>query len=460
MFQEFNGKILKEQENAQNKSCFCWLRRNQYPPGNYYKKLVEDRNIELVFTDPVSDDQEGKDVARAIKELSNTDFDFIIFCIAGWIPSHAVISVANEFSHVPMLLWGLTGYYKKDVLVTTADQAGTSALRKAFEDLGYKFKYIYNCIDSPPKIEKVEDFGKVARAISLLKRSKLGMMGFRDMNLHTTLYDGLSLKRTIGPEVEVFEMLEIFQLARNADKTDIREVLDLIKKKWTFEKPAPDDVLEKGARYYLALKEKIKERKYQAISLIDVDGMKKLLQFPPAMIFMLLADEEQVTTIPENDTLGAITQLIVKYLTEQIGAYMEFYEFMEDRVLMGVPDFVPSEVVDGPVRVTPTRFGGLSGSILNISKVKTGKVTLCRLTSTGDSYKMHVLTGEAVTPRKWEEAGWEPPAPQLPSLEIILDTPVEDFADNVMSQHYIISFGDHTQKMKDFCKLLNVEIIN
>lgn len=423
------------------------------------KKLVEDRNIELVYTDPVSDDPEGKYAARAIKELSNTDFDFIIFCVAGWIPSHAVISVANEFSQVPMLLWGLTGYYKNGVMVTTADQAGTSALRKAFEDLGYKFKYIYNCIDSPPKIDKVEDFGKVARAISLLKRSKLGMMGFRDMNLHTTLYDGLSLKRTIGPEVEVFEMLEIFQKARKVDKTDIREVLGSIRKKWVFEKPAPDEVLEKGVRYYLALREKINERNYQAISLIDVDGMKKLLQFPPAMIFMLLADKEHVTTIPENDILGAITQLIVKYLTGQIGAYMEFYEFMEDRVLMGVPDFVPSEVVDGPVRVMPTRFGGISGSILNVSKVKTGKVTLCRLTSTGDRYKMHILTGEAVTPRKWEEAGWEPPAPQLPSLEIIRDTPVEEFANNVMSQHYIISFGDHTQKMKDFSKLLNVELI-
>jgi L-fucose isomerase-like protein len=423
------------------------------------KKLVEDRDIELVYTEPVSDDPTGKDVARAIKELSNTDFDFIIFCIAGWIPSHAVISVANEFSHIPMLLWGLTGYYKKDVLVTTADQAGTSALRKAFEDLGYKFKYIYNCIDSPPKTDIVEGFGKVARAISLLKRSKLGMMGFRDMNLHTTLYDGLSLKRTIGPEVEVFEMLEIFQKAQKVDKNDIRNVLDSIKNKWVFENPTRDELLEKGIKYYLSLKEKIIERNYQAISLIDVDGMKKLLQFPPAMIFMLLSENEQVTTIPENDILGAITQLIVKYLTGQIGAYMEFYEFMEDRVLMGVPDFVPSEVVDGPVRVMSTRFGELSGSILNVSKVKTGKVTLCRLTSTGDRYKMHILTGEAVSPRKWEEAGWEPPAPQLPSLEIILDTPVEEFADNVLSQHYIISYGDHTQKMKDFCNLLNVETI-
>ena len=66
--------------------------------------------------------------------------------------------------------------------------------------------------------------------------------------------------------------------------------------------------------------------------------MKKLLNFPPAMVFMLISNELGMCTVPENDALGAVTQLINKYATGQIAAYMEFYEFMDDRVLMGVPD--------------------------------------------------------------------------------------------------------------------------
>jgi L-fucose isomerase-like protein len=138
---------------------------------------------------------------------------------------------------------------------------------------------------------------------------------------------------------------------------------------------------------------------------------------------------------------------------------MEFYEFMEDRVLLGVPDYVPSEIVEGPVRVTVTSFGLFGEGVLNISKVKTGRVTLCRLSSTGDKYIMHMVTGKAVEPRRWEEAGWKPPAPQLPSLEVILDVPVEEFAEKVLSQHYIISYGDNTALLKDLCKLLDVKII-
>ena len=103
--------------------------------------------------------------------------------------------------------------------------------------------------------------------------------------------------------------------------------------------------------------------------------MKKLLGFPPAPIFMLLSDEAKLVTIPENDCLGNITQLMVKYLTGQCAVYLEFYEFFENSVLAGVPDYVPAEVVDGEVTVMPAAFGELSEGILNVSKVKTGELT-------------------------------------------------------------------------------------
>jgi hypothetical protein len=72
---------------------------------------------------------------------------------------------------------------------------------------------------------------------------------------------------------------------------------------------------------------------------------------------------------------------------------------------------------------------------------------------------MHIATGEAVAPRRWEEAGWEQPAPQLPGLEIILDGPVGDFARKVLSQHYILAYGDHRDQIIDLCGLLGVEVI-
>jgi L-fucose isomerase-like protein len=150
---------------------------------------------------------------------------------------------------------------------------------------------------------------------------------------------------------------------------------------------------------------------------------------------------------------------MVRFLTGQAGAYFEFYEFFKDRVLVGVPDYVPVAVVDGPVQVHITQFGQLSEGILNVSAVKTGRVTLCRLASRGDRYRMHIVTGEAVAPRPWEEAGWAPPAPQLPSLEVILDTPVAEFAEQVLGQHYILAYGDQREQLAELCRLLGIAVI-
>ena len=423
-------------------------------------EALERLGLELVATGPVRDDPAGQDEARAREDLSRQDFDLLIICVAGWIPSHTVIDVISPFAHKPMALWGLTGYYEAGRLVTTADQAGTTALRDPMEAMGFHFKYIYDTPGEPyGGAKKVAAFAGVARAASLLRRSRVGMMGYRDMRLYGTLVDGVSLRRVIGAEVDVFETLEVVQRMASKEQAEVEAVVDHLLTEWEFEGEIDRAAFDQPVRMYLAVKDLVSERGFKGISLIDVDGVKKLLKFPPGLVMSLLVDLDHVAAIPENDGLGLITQLIVRYLTGQVGAYFEFYEFMKDRVLVGVPDFIPGAVAEGKVRASLSRFGLLTAGVLNISKVKTGKVTLCRLASRGDRYKMHIVTGEAVTPRRWEEAGWEQPAPQLPSLEIITETTVEDFAQKVLSQHYIAAYGDHRGQLMDLCWLLGIEVI-
>ena len=419
---------------------------------------LEKEGLDLIPVYPVADDYEEKDIAKAHAALAGKEFDCLVLCVAGWIPTHAVVKVAEKYRHLPMVLWGLCGWREGDRIVTTADQAGTSALRKTFADLGYTFKYVYDVIGRPSGADKVARFARAASAAKALRFARVGMAGYRDMNLYGTLYDGSSLKREIGPEIETFEMLEIKQRYDAIPPERKAKVVDEVMSKWHFLKPARREGMEMAAGYYLAVKSLIDERGYKAISLKDVDGMKKLLGFPPAPVFMLLADCEGVSTIPENDCLGNVTQLMVNALTGQCGAYLEFYEFFEDSVLAGVPDYVPAEVTEGETTVMPAAFGELAEGILNVSKVKTGTVTMCRLFSDDGKYKMHLVVGEGKTPPKWEEAGWTQPAPQLPGLRIFLDD-VESFAQNVMCQHYIISYGDNREILRDLCAILNVEIV-
>ncbi len=419
------------------------------------RKGVESKGIQVLYTDPVSTLREAN---RAIEDLSAENFDFLILCIASWIESPMVMAVAKEFSHKPILLWGLGGYTRNGSLVSPASQAGTSGLREPFQAIGLKFKYIYDWPDSPMNLDKVKSFAQVAQAVKKLAHARVGIMGYGDMGLYVTMFDGLSLRGKIGPEVEVFDMLEITQKMEKVSQKDISSVVERMKKEWKFQTEVADETLKKVARIYLAFKERIKEGGYEAISIKCVEGMKKYMNFPPCMILTLLADE--VTAICEDDALSAVNQLMIKYLTGQPAPYVEIYEFMKDRILTGVCGFVPSGVVEGPVCVTGYGgWGGLSAGVMNVSKMRTGRITISKLFSQGNQYKMHIVTGEGLAPRKWEELGWNPPAPRFPSLEIVPDMLVEEFAQKVASQHYLVAYGDRREKLEDLCKILGIEVI-
>jgi len=308
---------------------------------------------------------------------------------------------------------------------------------------------------------KITAYIAACRARKNLRSAKVGTMGYRDMLLYGTQYEGNSMRGQMGVEVEPYEMLEMVRAIDTLDAESVAEGIAYVKTNWTFKKACDDSVIEKGVKYALAIAKKIRERGWEAITLIDVDGMKKLEGFPPAMVFMLLEHYCSVLTVPENDVMGAVTQLIMKYISgQEIVPYMEYYEFFENSMLIGVPDFVPAAITDGDVTVLPAAFGLLNSSLLNVSKVKTGYITCARLAYLNGWYKMHVYTAEAKTPPAWNEFGWDDPAPQLPSLEVFPDScTVEEFAQNVCSQHVIFAYGDHVEALRDFCDMMDIELV-
>ena len=409
----------------------------------------------LVIDDPA---YETADAAYA--KLAGLDLTCLVVCVAGWIPTHAVIRVTDHFRHTPMILWGLCGWKENGRIITTAEQAGTTALRPAFEALDYTFKYIYNIIGKEWPMDKIAAYLAACRAKYNLRSARVGTMGYRDMLLYGTQYEGNSMRGQIGVEVEPYEMLEMVRALDDLDAAAVAEGVKFVKENWKFEKPCDDAIIEKGVKYALAIVKKINERGWEAITLIDVDGMKKLEGFPPAMVFMLLEHYTDILTVPENDVMGAVTQLIMKYITGQTVPYLEYYEFFEKSMLIGVPDFVPKSATRGDVTVLPAAFGLLNTSLLNVSKVKTGYVTCVRLVYLKGKYKMHMYTAEAKEPPAWNEYGWDDPAPQLPSLEVFPDScTVEEFAENVSCQHVIVAYGNFVEEVKAFCKMMDIELV-
>ena len=67
--------------------------------------LIEE-GLDLVSVYPVADDYEETQVKDAVNRLKEASFDALVVCVAGWIPTHAVVKVTEQFRHLPMVLWG------------------------------------------------------------------------------------------------------------------------------------------------------------------------------------------------------------------------------------------------------------------------------------------------------------------------------------------------------------------
>ncbi len=413
--------------------------------------------IEVLEAPIVRDDPDGKLASDAIAALQGHDFDALVVCVAGWIPSWAVVKTIEPFKHKPILLWGLSGWYENGHFVTTADQAGTTALRHPLREMGFNLKYLVNFKDSPPRDDEAAGFIRVAAASRWLRQTVIGMCGYRDMRLYGTMYDGTALRGSIGPEIEHIDLLEIQSIAQAIPAEEITAAASDLQKRWRFTRPPQPGTVENSVRLALAFQRKILERGYQAFSFCDVDGVKKLLQFAPAGAMTYLHDLVDIPTVPENDSYGAVTQLILRALTGITPAYLEFYEFTEKSAIMGVPDYVPASIVSGQVTVMPNAFGSFGEGLLNVSKLKTGPVTISRLARSGSRFIMHSVKGEATTPETWEEAGWAPPAPQLPSLEVTFEGKADDFVSQVLGQHYILTYGNQQQRLAEYCRLNDID---
>ena len=92
--------------------------------------------LDLVSVYPIADDYEEKDVAKAVAVLEKENFDAVVVCIAGWIPTHAVLKVTEHYRHLPMVLWDSADGMKEADLLQQQTRLGQQDFVQYLKGLG------------------------------------------------------------------------------------------------------------------------------------------------------------------------------------------------------------------------------------------------------------------------------------------------------------------------------------
>jgi hypothetical protein len=418
------------------------------------EKQLTDAGFSLVRTDPVYG--EGDEVTRAIRELKEGDWDFLIANIINWVDYRGVTRVLLEFRDKPIVLYSFGGFTDGDTLISPAGGAGSTALRFPMERWGFKFKYLFNGPDKPMDIEGIRSFGIAATVARRLRYSRVGMVGYNDMGLYSTGYNPTTMRDKLGVEIESVDMLQLERKMEALEPARVKQEIAEVTKDWEYPKGKPkDSVIERHVRMYMATVDICKEKDFSAFSYKCVDGISLEMNAVHSVPSSLVATAGY-PYVDENDLGNLVAELMLKYISDKPATFLEHYEHDEDWILLGVDGFIPHQMIDGKPQIKDISTVLLDG-LAHCSKMQTGRLTMACLSEIGDGYRMHVVTGEGKEPPQWVEMGV--PLPSWPSVKFYPDGTVRSILDHVQSQHFGAVYGSYVQELKDLCYLLDIEAV-
>ncbi len=90
------------------------------------ENMLKSLNIGLKTSKPVI---RLEDVPSVVKEIRESDFDFIIVLLVSWVEAPLVFATLFDWSGYPILLWSHTTYQEDGVRVTLGPMPAAGVLR-------------------------------------------------------------------------------------------------------------------------------------------------------------------------------------------------------------------------------------------------------------------------------------------------------------------------------------------
>ncbi len=391
-----------------------------------------------------------EDVPSVVKEIRESEFDLIIALLVSWVEAPNVVATLRDFFTRPILLWSHTTYMEDGVRITLGPMPAAGVLRETFEEMGVNFKFVYGMPDSKGVREEISSYAKVARALRSLQRSRVGLFGYFSMGMYTGAFDHTKVRGTLGPEIVHLDQYLIVKRAESVKEGEVRELVERAKAEWEL-----DDVVKEGditlvMKLYLALKSLVDENKLDALTVKCQYELSREYGVAPCIPLSLLGDEMPCSC--EGDIPLILSQLILHYLTGGgVTSYGDVHDILDDNgIILAACGFAPLSLAQGRPKIS--RHTALYEGLLNMSPYREGEVTLARLASDKEGYKMHIATGFASAPPPFHEIGCPPYA----GMKVVLDGDAHDFIGNLFSQHYAVVYGDVRRELEELCDLLSI----
>ena len=394
-------------------------------------------------------------------ESKNQDVISLIIHVPGWAEpniaqSLALLATKRDF---PVLLWGSTAL------------SGVMAAKGALEAVGVNFTTVFGIPEEKEAVEKITSFLKAAGAYKAMQNKKLGLFGGISMGIYNWTGCLSEYKKFFGIDTIHFDEEQILKEKTN-DKL-VEKYFQFLKRNLKEIKFDGDiltpEKLRLQIKAYLGMKEISRRNNLQLLTIKCIpyfcDTYATLCLIPTFFNDTFDAEGKKgiIPCTCEGDTNTAICVEILKNLSGRPVFYGDLITRIPETnsavccACGGAPPYFSRRSEDykenlRAISLYPQVQGKAGGGALSFMAEKEEVVTVCSFIKRGESFE--ILT--AIASIEPDEV-LDSLLPKWAKVFLKFEDALDNFLAKSSTQHVCISIGDHSDEIRNFCKIAGIQ---
>lgn len=213
--------------------------------------------------------REGVDAQIASFEAAGADAVCVL--LLTYSPSQIALP-ALKGTRLPIIIWNtqelrsVTESYGDKELVNNHGVHGTQDLANVLVRSGVRFQYVTLHLQDAAGLTELQDFFIAASAVSLLRRSRLGLLGYPFPGMGDFALDTSYLAATLGCQWDILSIEDYILRAQAADAAAVRTLVLEYRQQYDVAGDVTAEDLDTTARVELALRGMVADRRLDALT--------------------------------------------------------------------------------------------------------------------------------------------------------------------------------------------------
>jgi L-arabinose isomerase len=419
---------------------------------------------EVTFTRPA---RNREDIEAITRELVAADVDGITIVMLTYGPAMRTVRALLD-APVPLLLANIQPERsitpKWDMADLTYNQGihGAQDQANSLVRSGVPFSVITGDWQSPEFERAFEDWARAAQAVTALRRTKIGLLGYPMNGMGDIRYDPPAMLRRLGPMVVAEDLGPVVARIEVVSDDEADAVIERHRDQFEVASDLPRERHAYAARFEVALRGLLEDNGYAGFSFHfdSIGGDGRFQQLPLLAASDLMADGYGFAA--EGDTNTASLMCAAQTMIGD-AHFSEMYamDWELDSVLishMGEGNWKIARR-DRPIRLIDRELGigRLDNPPTPVFSAEPGPATTAALVPLeGELYRLVVGRGEVLD------------TPELPKVEMHYfhfrpERGMKAFMDDWLTlggpHHFVMNLGDHADRWRRLAELLDLEYL-